>query len=62
MEEEIICENFGNRIQINRKLRLLSSHYLVFKRNLLKEKKYRIAPQQWSSFLKYFLSENPFCI
>jgi hypothetical protein len=48
-----------NRIQTNRKLRLLSSHYLVFKRNLLK-RKYRIAPQQWSSFLKYFPSKNPF--
>jgi hypothetical protein len=30
---------------------------LVFKRNLLEEK-YRIAPQQWSSFLKYLPSEN----
>jgi hypothetical protein len=35
MEEEIICENFGNRVQLNRKLRLISSHYLVFQ-----EKKY----------------------
>jgi hypothetical protein len=39
MEEEIICENFEYRVQIIRELRLISSHYLVFKRKLLEEKK-----------------------
>jgi hypothetical protein len=43
MEEEIICEKFEYRVQLNRKLISLSSHYLVFKRNLSIEE-YKIAP------------------
>jgi hypothetical protein len=41
MEEEIIYEDFGYRVQLNRKLRLLPSSYMVLKKKkiLLKEKK-----------------------
>jgi hypothetical protein len=43
MEGEIICENFEYRIQIIRKLRLFSSHYLVFQKKFTNGK-YNIAP------------------
>jgi hypothetical protein len=43
MEEEIICENFEYRIQVIRKFRLFSSHYLVFQKKFTKGK-YKIAP------------------
>jgi hypothetical protein len=43
MEEEMICENFEHRIQMIGKIRLLSSHYLVFK-SIYKRGKYKIVP------------------